>query len=195
MTVTVTPLQPTLGAEISGVDLSRPLDTGVKDALSHALAEHPALVFHDQSLTPEQCLAAAEAFGPPMRQHHSQHDMPDHPDIGLVRHRNGQQPAERWHTNREKPPAATILYRSARQNDPGGDRLRASMAPRRRSGHRRPGDHAPGARRLRPRREPGPVAHHRRGRPARSDVTPVFKGANHGEGHPSRRVRLYQGSG
>ena len=48
-----------------------------------------------------------------MRQHYSQHNMPDHPDIGLVWHRNGQQPAERWHTdhtNRERPPAATILY-------------------------------------------------------------------------------------
>lgn len=113
MAITVTPLRPTLGAEISGVDLSQPLDTATKDALSRALAEHLALVFHDQSLTPDQYRAAAEAFGPPMRQHYSQHNMPDHPDIGLVWHRNGQQPAERWHTdhtNREKPPAATILY-------------------------------------------------------------------------------------
>jgi taurine dioxygenase len=39
--------------------------------------------------------------------------MADRPNIGLVWHRNGQKPAERWHTdhtNREKPPAATILY-------------------------------------------------------------------------------------
>ncbi len=113
MAITVTPLQPGLGAEVSGVDLSQSLDTATKDALSRALAEHLALVFHDQSLTAEQYLAAAEVFGPPMRQHYSQHNMPDHPDIGLVWHRNGQQPAERWHTdhtNRERPPAATILY-------------------------------------------------------------------------------------
>jgi taurine dioxygenase len=113
MAITVTPLQPAIGAEISGIDLSRSIDAATQELLSHALAEHLALVFHDQSLTPEQYLAAAEAFGPPMRQHYSQHNMPDHPDIGLVWHRNGQQPAERWHTdhtNREKPPAATILY-------------------------------------------------------------------------------------
>jgi len=113
MTITVTPLQPSPGAEVSGIDLSQPLDDGGKDALSRALAEHLALVFHDQTLTPDQYLAAAEAFGPPMRQHYSQHNMPGYPDIGLVWHRNGQQPAERWHTdhtNREKPPAATILY-------------------------------------------------------------------------------------
>ncbi len=109
----VTPLHPSLGAEVSGIDLGRPLDMAAREALSQALAEHLALVFHDQSLTPEQYLAAAQAFGPPMRQHYSQHHMPGYPDIGLVWHRNGQQPAERWHTdhtNRERPPAATVLY-------------------------------------------------------------------------------------
>ena len=48
-----------------------------------------------------------------MEQHYSQHNMPDFPLIGLIWHRNGQQPAEQWHTdhtNRERPPAATILY-------------------------------------------------------------------------------------
>ena len=111
--ITVSPLHPSLGAEVSGVDLSLPIDAATRDALSRALAEHLALVFHDQSLTPDQYLAAASAFGPPMRQHYSQHHMPGYPDIGMVYHRNGQRPAERWHTdhtNRECPPAATILY-------------------------------------------------------------------------------------
>jgi taurine dioxygenase len=106
-------LHPAIGAEISGIDLSAPVDALTRDALSQALAEHLALVFHDQLLTPEQYLAAAELFGPPMRQHYSQHNMPGFPDIGLVWHRNGQRPAERWHTdhtNRERPPAATMLY-------------------------------------------------------------------------------------
>lgn len=106
-------LHPSLGAEVSGIDLSQPLDVATRDALSRALGEHLALVFHDQSLTPEQYMAAAEVFGPPMRQHYSQHHMPGFPDIGMVWHRNGQRPAERWHTdhtNRERPPAATMLY-------------------------------------------------------------------------------------
>ena len=111
--ITITPLTESIGAEIGGVDLSKPVDAATKETLSRALAEHLALVFHDQSLTPDQYLAAAEAFGPPMRQHYSQHHMPGYPDIGLVWHRNGQAPAERWHTdhtNREHPPAATMLY-------------------------------------------------------------------------------------
>jgi taurine dioxygenase len=109
----VTPLHPSLGAEVSGVDLSRPIDEPTRQALSRALADHLALVFRDQSLTPAQYLAAASVFGPPMEQHYSQHNMPDVPLIGMIWHRNGQQPAERWHTdhtNRERPPAATILY-------------------------------------------------------------------------------------
>ncbi|HUD58073.1 MAG TPA: TauD/TfdA family dioxygenase [Acetobacteraceae bacterium] len=111
--LTVTKLHASLGAEVSGIDLGAPIDATTRDALSRALAEHLALVFHDQSLTPEQYLAASQVFGPPMRQHYSQHHMPGFDDIGLVWHRNGQRPAERWHTdhtNREHPPAATMLY-------------------------------------------------------------------------------------
>ncbi len=109
----ITPLHPSLGAEVTGVDLGKPVDESTRQALEHSLAEHLALVFRDQSLTPAQYLAAASVFGPPMEQHYSQHHMPDHPLIGLIWHRNGQRPAERWHTdhtNRERPPAATILY-------------------------------------------------------------------------------------
>jgi taurine dioxygenase len=113
MTLTLTPLHPSLGAEVTGIDLSRPVDAPTRQALDRALADHLALVFRNQTLTPAQYLAAAAVFGPPMEQHYSQHNMPDFPLIGLIWHRHGQQPAEMWHTdhtNRERPPAATILY-------------------------------------------------------------------------------------
>jgi taurine dioxygenase len=109
----ITPLHPSLGALVAGVDLSAPIDDATRQALNRTLADHLALVFRDQALTPAQYLSAASVFGLPMEQHYSQHNMPDHPLIGLIWHRNGQQPAERWHTdhaNRERPPAATILY-------------------------------------------------------------------------------------
>ena len=112
--VTIAPLHPSLGAEVTGIDLSKPVDGPMRQTLTRALADHLALVFHDQSLTPAQYLSAASAFGPPMEQHYSQHNMPGVPLIGLIWHRNGQQPAEQWHTdhtNRERPPAATILER------------------------------------------------------------------------------------
>jgi taurine dioxygenase len=111
--VRITPLHPCLGAEVAGVDLAAPVDASAREALSRALAEHLALVFRDQALGPAQYLAAASVFGPPMEQHYSQHNMPEFPLIGLIWHRNGQRPAEQWHTdhtNRERPPAATLLY-------------------------------------------------------------------------------------
>ena len=72
----ITPLQPSIGAEVAGVDLSKPLDEATRGALVRALGDHLALVFHDQSLTPAQYLEAASVFGPPMEQHYSQHHMP-----------------------------------------------------------------------------------------------------------------------
>src|SRR5262245_14299300 len=111
--VKITQLHPSLGAAIDGVDLAQPVDEPTRQALTRALADHLALVFHGQSLTPAQYLAAASIFGPPMEQHYSQHNMSGFPLIGLIWHRNGQQPAEQWHTdhtNRERPPAATLLY-------------------------------------------------------------------------------------
>src|SRR5206468_12203477 len=111
--VKITPLHPSLGASIEGIDLAEPVDEPTRQTLTRALSDHLALVFPDQSLTPAQYLAAASLFGPPMEQHYSQHHMPEAPMIGLIWHRNGQRPAEQWHTdhtNRERPPAATILY-------------------------------------------------------------------------------------
>ncbi len=111
--LTITPLHPSLGAEVSGVDLHAPIDDATRAALAAALSEHLALVFRDQTFTEPEYIAVAEAFGPVMRQHYSQHNMPDYPDIGLIWHRNGQQPASMWHTdhtNRERPPKATMLY-------------------------------------------------------------------------------------
>jgi taurine dioxygenase len=62
----ITLLHPSLGAEVAGVDLSAPIDEPTRHTLTRALADHLALVFHDQSLTPAQYLAAASVFGPPM---------------------------------------------------------------------------------------------------------------------------------
>ncbi|MGH7030201.1 MAG: TauD/TfdA dioxygenase family protein [Stellaceae bacterium] len=110
---TLMPLHESLGLAVIGVDLSTPIDAETGENLSRLLAEHLVLVFPEQSLTPAQYLNAAAAFGPPMRQHYSQHHMPGFPDIGMVWQRNGQHAAETWHTdhtNRERPPAATMLY-------------------------------------------------------------------------------------
>jgi taurine dioxygenase len=53
MTVTVKPLSRALGAEIGGVDLSKPLDDAAFDALHAAWMDHLVVVFRDQRLTDE----------------------------------------------------------------------------------------------------------------------------------------------
>src|SRR5258708_2028865 len=82
--VKITPLHPSLGAEVAGIDLSKPVDEPMRHTLMRALADHLALVFHDQSLTPAQYLSAASVFVPPMEQHYSQHNMPGFPLIGRI---------------------------------------------------------------------------------------------------------------
>jgi alpha-ketoglutarate-dependent taurine dioxygenase len=122
------PLHPSLGAEVSGLDLHQPVDTETKAELNAGLSEHLVLIVRDQRFTPEEYLAVADAFGPLMRQHYSQHNMPDHPDVGLIKHRDGQKPAAMWHTdhtNRERPPKATLLY--GKEVATGGDTSVANM--------------------------------------------------------------------
>ena len=52
--ITVTPLSRALGAEIAGVDLSRPLDDATFDAIHAAWMAHLVVVFRDQRLTDEE---------------------------------------------------------------------------------------------------------------------------------------------
>ena len=58
------PIGATLGAEVSGIDLTTPLAQDVVDELRRALLEHELLVFRDQPMTPAQHVALTERFGP-----------------------------------------------------------------------------------------------------------------------------------
>jgi taurine dioxygenase len=64
MAVKVTPLTPHVGAEVTGVDISKPLDAETKAAVVDAFNNHIALVFRDQDIDEEQQLAFAANFGP-----------------------------------------------------------------------------------------------------------------------------------
>ena len=63
MTISVTPLSPALGAEISSVDLGDDLDQRTVDEIRHALHEHIVVVFRDQDLSEEQQLRFTSRFG------------------------------------------------------------------------------------------------------------------------------------
>src|SRR5262249_13825538 len=67
-------------------------------------------------------------------------------------------------------PEPSLHVRPAGPDDQAGDRLSPPVAQGRRARHRRPRDHASRPRRLRPAREPRPLADHRGGRSAGSGV-------------------------
>ena len=64
MAITLTPLHPTLGAELRGVDLTRPVMPEVFAEIDAAFNRHGILVFPDQPLIDEQQLAFSRLFGP-----------------------------------------------------------------------------------------------------------------------------------
>jgi taurine dioxygenase len=61
--IEVTPLSPACGAEIKGVDLTRPLSQTQVDAIKAAWAEHLVLVFRGQTVSQEDQLRFAAYFG------------------------------------------------------------------------------------------------------------------------------------
>ena len=56
-------LTPHIGAEVRGVDLTRPLDAAMAEALNALWLEHLVLVFRGQSLAQEDLLRATGIFG------------------------------------------------------------------------------------------------------------------------------------
>jgi alpha-ketoglutarate-dependent sulfate ester dioxygenase len=63
-TLTIRPLQPTIGAEISGVDLRNPLSDADRDQIKAAILEYKVVFFRDQFIDQDQHADFARRFGP-----------------------------------------------------------------------------------------------------------------------------------
>jgi taurine dioxygenase len=63
-TVSVTKLHPIIGAEIRGVDLSRPLDEETVRQIKQAWYQHTVLLFREQTLSDDDQRRFASHFGP-----------------------------------------------------------------------------------------------------------------------------------
>lgn len=59
----IRPLQPTIGAEIHGLDISQPLTPEQRDAIRAAVIRHKVVFFRDQTLNAETQAAFAAQFG------------------------------------------------------------------------------------------------------------------------------------
>jgi alpha-ketoglutarate-dependent taurine dioxygenase len=62
--LTIQPLQPTIGAEISGIDLASPLSKELRDQIKTALLNYKVIFFRNQNINREQQIAFAQQFGP-----------------------------------------------------------------------------------------------------------------------------------
>ena len=59
----IAPLSPALGAEVSGIDLSKPIDPAACAALQEAFRTHRLLLIRDQDVSPEAQARFARVFG------------------------------------------------------------------------------------------------------------------------------------
>jgi taurine dioxygenase len=113
-TIQVHPISGALGAEISGVDLSRDLDASVIGEIRRALVENCVIFFRDQHLTPEQHLAFGRRFGE-LQIHDFVEGMADNEQILEVRKEENETRnfGGGWHSDvsyLEKPALGSVLY-------------------------------------------------------------------------------------
>jgi taurine dioxygenase len=119
-----------LGAEIRGVDLSRPLGEAAVAEIRRALLEHLVVFFRDQKLAPRELLAFAQRFGEPAEypQLKGLAECPLVTPVIKLEHERVNFGGV-WHSDTaylERPPMASLLY--AVETPPyGGDTLFANQ--------------------------------------------------------------------
>ena len=79
--IQVEPVTPTIGAEISGIDLSRGIDAETAAEIQKALHEWRVVFFRDQQLSNDQLKAFGRAFGPLTPAHPIADGIEEHPEI------------------------------------------------------------------------------------------------------------------
>jgi taurine dioxygenase len=126
----VMPVSGAVGAEVRGIDISRPLPSTTVAALRAALGEHGVLFFRDQALTEAQHIAFAEQFAK-ININRFFRAVEGWPQIAEVRKEPEQTKniGGGWHTDHsydQIPALGSVLY--AREVPPsGGDTIFASM--------------------------------------------------------------------
>lgn len=127
--IEVTPMTPTIGALISGVDLNAVRSPATYDEIRKALYEYKVIFFRKQPLTPQAQLALGNAFGE-MERHEFFPHVDGFPEIQSIANTGQKSPdTDRWHadcTFRERPNAISIL-RAVEIPPNGGDTLWACM--------------------------------------------------------------------
>ena len=124
----VTPLNPTIGAVIEGIDLSQALSAAALALIERALLEHQVIFFRDQPLSPVQHAALARQFGQ-LHIHPIYPNIPEQPEIMLLdTELNDLRDNALWHTDVTflAEPAMGAILSAKKVPAYGGDTLWSS---------------------------------------------------------------------
>lgn len=124
------PISTNLGVEISGLDLSKPVDAQTQKQLYDLWLHYAVMVVRNQKLEPPQFASAAQLFGDILQQQVVKFTLQDHPLVGTISSRDlpmvdGKLKVrgENFHTDHSNylaPPKATMLHAVALPSH-GGD--------------------------------------------------------------------------
>lgn len=127
----VEPIAGALGAEISGIDLSRDLSNSDAAAIRGAFLDHKVIFFRDQTLQPKDQVRFAGLFGEPDLYPFIE-GLPDTPEVIEILKKEGDAKnfGGSWHSDTsymERPALGTVLY-ALETPTAGGDTLFANAA-------------------------------------------------------------------
>lgn len=120
-TFNTTPLSDAMGAEITGLDLSVPLNDETFAALNDAFLEHQMLCIRTQTLQPEDLVGFSRRFGEVVPHDNRRFALDSHPEILVLSNdvdSDGNQigvidAGDAWHSDhqfKDRPAKCTILY-------------------------------------------------------------------------------------
>lgn len=132
----IRPLSRACGAEVWGLDLTRPLDPEVLQSLHRALGENGILLFRDTNLAPEQHIAFSRQFGPLESHVVGEFNLANHPEIFVVSNvkeegklKGAVYAGQYWHSDLSymKKPSMGSLLLCREMPEIGGDTMWANM--------------------------------------------------------------------
>lgn len=119
-TLQITPLAPSLGGDVSHVDLAQPLSEATIAALLTAVQTHGVLVFRGLALSPDVQVSVSRQFGPLQEVAQKQYQMDGRPEIYIIGNvvENGRAIADPsvgriWHSDQSfirHPAFGSLLY-------------------------------------------------------------------------------------
>lgn len=130
------PISSALGAEVTGIELKRPLAPGEVDALHQALGRHGILLFRNADLSPEEHIAFSRQFGPLETHVVGEFNLPEHPEVFVVSNiKEGEKlkgavyAGQYWHSDLSYMPKPSLgsLLLCHEMPATGGDTMWANM--------------------------------------------------------------------